>query len=212
MLRCGPLVSLAVATLLVASGCRSSAAVEAPAPPAGASSRPSPTAMTPTTHSAGSSVTTGEPTTATGPQATGVAAVGLGQRQFTYLGQIIVYGVAYPAQGTGRARPRRLEGTRAAVVDIKVCANGDVDGDGNSFDPSSFQVQDERDHTYPFLSGDVGARSPNLADSVSGLEPPQQGLCRRGWLTFELPTATSIQSVRYNPLGGGIPLTWRVRQ
>ena len=98
-----------------------------------------------------------------------------------------------------------------AVADIKVCANGTVDDDGYGFDASNFQLTDRDGRTYEFWNVQVGARSPNLTDSVSGLDTPRKGSCKRGWLTFELPPRTKIQSVDYNPSGGGTPLTWRVR-
>lgn len=57
----------------------------------------------------------------------------------------------------------------------------------------------------------IGARSPNLTDAVSGLDTPRKGACKRGWLTFQLPPKTKVASVEYAPSGGGTPLTWQVR-
>jgi hypothetical protein len=61
-----------------------------------------------------------------------------------------------------------------AVADIKVCANGTVDDDGYGFDASNFQLTDRDDRTYEFWNVPVGARSPNLTDSVSSLDTPRR--------------------------------------
>jgi hypothetical protein len=133
----------------------------------------------------------------------------LGQTQSTDLGKATVYDVDFPVAGTGSAQDIRSKGKQFAVVDIKVCANGTEDDDGYNFDASNFELTDKDSRTYDFWNVQIGARSPNLMDSVNGNDAQRKGSCKRGWLTFQLPAKTKIKSVDYNP-SGGTPLTWRV--
>jgi hypothetical protein len=91
------------------------------------------TTISPTSPPTSPAATTRPTTTAPEPK--------LGQRQTTNLGQVIVYSVKFPVDGTDQARNIRTKGMQFA----------------------------------------------------------------------ELPPRTRIQSLDYNPSGGGTPLTWRVR-
>lgn len=162
----------------------------------------------PTTQSPSPVPTTAEPTTVP-PEP---VAPKLGQEQTTELGTATVYSVKFPVQDADEsARDIRDDGMQFAVVDIKVCANGETDADGYGFDAGNFQITDSQSRAYEFWNVQVGARSPNLTDSVSGLDTPRKGACKRGWLTFQLPPRTRVASVEYTPSGGGTPLTWQVR-
>lgn len=218
------LAGLVTITTLIVAGCGGDSPAEAPPPPAatGSPSNPaaasSPTA-TPSPTAPPSPTATPSPTASPSPTATPSATTAapepagpkLGQRQITDLGQAIVYSVKFPVEGMEQARDIRTKGTQFAVADIQVCANGTVDADGYGFDAGNFQLTDRDSRTYEFWNVQIGARSPNLVDSVSSLDTPRKGSCKRGWLTFELPPRTRVQSVDYNPSGGGTPLTWRVR-
>lgn len=198
--------------MLIVAGCGGGTPTGAPTSAASVeTSSSSPATTTSASASATPTPTTG-PTPTAGPTAAErePALPRLGQRQRTNLGQVIVYSVKFPVEGTDDARGIRTKGTRFAVVDIKACANGSVDADGYGFDASNFQLTDDDDRTYEFWNVQVGARSPNLTDSLSALDTPRKGACKRGWLTFELPPKTKVRSVDYNPTGGGTPLTWRV--
>jgi hypothetical protein len=203
------LTGLVASTVLIAAGCGGGPGGQASAPPSATTPSVATTTMSPTTTPPTSPAATTRPTTTTKPKP---AEPKVGQRQTTNLGTAIVYSVKFPVQGTSQARDIRTKGTKFAVADIKVCANGTVDDDGYGFDAGNFQLTDTDDRTYEFWNVQIGARSPNLVDSVSGLDKPRKGSCKRGWLTFELPPRTKIKSVDYNPSGGGTPLTWRVRK
>lgn len=135
----------------------------------------------------------------------------LGQKQTTDLGDLTVYSVKFPVQAQDDVASRiRTKGMQFAVADIKACSNGTTDGDGYGVSISDFQLVDTDSRTYTFWNVQVGARSPNLVDSLSALATPRAGACKRGWLTFELPPKTRIVSVEFAP-SGGLPLTWKVR-
>lgn len=169
---------------------------------------PAPTSPSATTPSPSPASTTAEPTT----EAPAPAVPKLGQKQTTTLGTATVYAVKFPVQAQDEtARDIRDKGFEFAVADIKVCSNGVVDEDGYGFDASNFQLTDSQAQTYEFWNVQVGARSPNLSDSVSALDTPRKGACKRGWLTFQLPPKTKVVAVEYAPSGGSAPLTWQVR-
>jgi hypothetical protein len=136
----------------------------------------------------------------------------LGDKQTTELGTATVYAVKFPVKADDWvARDIKDKGVEFAVADIKVCANGEVDEDGYGFDAGDFQLVDIDSRTYEFWNVQVGARSPNLTDSVGfGTDKPRKGSCKRGWLTFQVPPKTKIASVEY--VSSGSPLTWQVRK
>ncbi|MFU8873207.1 hypothetical protein [Micromonospora sp. SL4-19] len=134
----------------------------------------------------------------------------LGQKQVTELGDITVYSIKFPVQAQNDVATRiRTKGMQFAVADIKVCSNGTVNADGYGFSVSDFQLVDTDSRAYTFWNVQVGARSPNLTDTVSSVDTPRKGACKRGWLTFELPPKTRIESVEYSPYDG-TPLVWTV--
>lgn len=137
----------------------------------------------------------------------------LGTTQTTDLGEATVYSVKFPVKAQdSTANAIRDKGMQFAVADIKVCANGQVDADGYGFSASNFLLVDVDARTYEFWNVQVGARSPNLTDSVGfGTDTPRKGSCKRGWLTFQLPPNSKIVAAEYSPSGGGTPLTWKVR-
>jgi hypothetical protein len=166
-----------------------------------------PSSLPPTTAPVTTPPTT-EPTTAA-PEPTQPK---LGQKQSTDLGDATVYSVKFPVQAQDEtARSIRDEGMQFAVADIKVCSNGTVNEDGYGFDASDFQLVDSEARAYEFWNVQVGARSPNLTDSLGfGTDTPRKGSCKRGWLTFQLPPKTKIASVEY-VTSSGLPLSWTVR-
>lgn len=179
-----------------------------PAPPAAAIA-PSP-APTTTAPAPGPTPTTATPTT----KAPEPEVPGLGDKQTTDLGTATVYSVKFPVRAADEtARAIKDKGTEFAVADIKVCSNGVVDDDGYGFDAGDFQLVDTESQAYEFWNVQVGARSPNLTDTVGfGNDTPRKGSCKRGWLTFELPPKTKVATVEYAPAGGSTPLTWQVRK
>lgn len=190
---------LAAGALLLA-GCGGEPEVNQPP----AATAPSPT---PTTPAPSPTPTTAEPTT----EPPEPALPKLGQKQTTDLGTATVYSVKFPVQASGTAARIRDKGMQFAVADIKVCSNGEVDEDGYAFDAGNFQLVDDQARAYEFWNVQVSARSPNLVDSVSALDTPRKGSCKRGWLTFQLPPKTKVASVDYST-SGGTPLTWQVKE
>lgn len=139
------------------------------------------------------------------------AAPKLGKTQTTDLGTATVYAVKFPVKAQdSTATDIRDAGMQFAIADIKVCANGSTNADGYGFDASDFLLVDSDARTYEFWNVQLGARSPNLTETVGfGLDTPRKGSCKRGWLTFQLPPKTKIVSVEYS--SDGAPLVWQVR-
>ncbi|MEV4619935.1 excalibur calcium-binding domain-containing protein [Asanoa sp. NPDC049573] len=132
----------------------------------------------------------------------------LGQKQTTALGDATVYAVRFPVTAQDEtATAIRTAGMQFAVADIKVCSNGTVDSDGYTFDYSDFTLVASDDTAFSFWNVQVGARSPNLTDTLSSLNLMRAGSCRRGWLTFEVPPKTKLKAVEYTS-SGGVPLVW----
>jgi hypothetical protein len=194
--RSAPVLAVLAASALALAGCGGD---PEPVPPAAAASTtPDPTP--PPSPAA-------EPTT----EAPEPAAPKLGDKQTTELGTATVYAVKFPVRADDEtARDIADKGTQFAVADIKVCANGEVDEDGYGFDAGNFQLVDTQSRAYEYWNVQVGARSPNLTDSVSGVDTPRKGSCKRGWLTFQLPPKAKIASVEY--VSSGTPLTWQVKK
>ncbi|WP_327042832.1 hypothetical protein OG400_12495 [Micromonospora ureilytica] len=199
------LTALAAALGLVAvAGCGSTS------DPQGSGPSTTPSATTSPSPSPSAAVSL-SPTPATSTSPPAPAEPKLGQKQATDLGDVTVYSVKFPVQAQNDvATSIRTKGTQFAVADIKACSNGTTDGDGYGFSISDFQLIDTESRTYTFWNVQVGARSPNLTDSLSSVATPRAGACKRGWLTFELPPKTRIVSVEFAP-SGGLPLSWKVR-
>ena len=132
----------------------------------------------------------------------------VGDTQQTDLGTVTVYKVDFPADNP-QNQEIATKGTAPAVVDIKVCGNGTATSDGYWFDASSFLLTDAGGRNYSFWNVQVGAREPNLTDALP-LEAPKGKVCRRGWLTFELPPEANLVSVDYGPYEG-TALSWAKR-
>lgn len=193
-----PRLLVAAALLALLAGCGDAD------PQAGATTPP---AAQPTTPPA-TDPPTSEPTTEAPPPAP--ADPKLGATQTTDLGKVTVYAVKFPVSPQDDSAARiRTKGTAFAVADIKVCSNGTTNADGYGFGIEDFQLIDTSDSAYTFWNVQIGARSPNLTDSVSGLDTPRAGSCKRGWLTFELPPKAKVKTVEYAP-NGGTPLVWTV--
>jgi hypothetical protein len=192
----------ALITVMSVSACGND---DPPAEPAAA-----PPASTAPTVAPSSAAPTTEPTTP--PATTEPPQPKLGQTQQTDLGTATVYAVKFPVTAQDDVATQiRDKGMQFAVADIKVCSNGATNADGYGFDTSDFQLVDVDSRAYEFWNVQVGARSPNLSDTLGfGNENPRKGSCKRGWLTFQLPPKTKIASVEYSPYDG-TPLTWQVR-
>ena len=132
----------------------------------------------------------------------------VGDTQQTDLGAVTVYKVEFPASDPEN-QDIATKGTAPAVVDLKACGNGTATSDGYWFDASSFLLTDAGGRNYSYWNVQVGAREPNLTDALP-LDAPKGGVCRRGWLTFELPPKAEIVSVDYGPYEGA-GLSWATR-
>ena len=180
------LVTLAaVCTIATIAGCGidDKAAPPPAVAPASASTAPSSTSTT--------EPSTTQPTTPAEPK--------LGQQQITDLGTAAVYAVRFPVKASDDvANSIRDKGMQFAVADIKVCSNGSVDSDGYGFSASNLVLVDTDANAYEFWNVQVGAKNPNLTDTVGfGTDKPRASSCKRGWLTFQLPPKTQIATVEY---------------
>lgn len=193
------LPTIALSALVSVSACGSGKETAAPA---------APTFVTPATTP---STTAPSAPASTVPATTEPAEPKLGQAQETDLGTATVYAVKFPVTAADDvARAIRDKGMQFAVADIKACSNGTTDDDGYGFDAGDFVLVDSDDRAYEFWNVQVGARSPNLTDTLGfGLDKPRGGSCKRGWLTFQVPPKTKIVAVEYN--SSGTPLVWKVR-
>lgn len=134
----------------------------------------------------------------------------LGDKQESALGDLTVYAIKFPVKPQDSTASRiKTAGTQFAIADIKACSNGTVDDDGYGPDASNFFLRDTQDSTYGYWNVQIGARSPNLTDSLVGSDQPRKGSCKRGWLTFEVPPGTRIKAVDYTSSSSS--LTWLAR-
>jgi hypothetical protein len=196
------LTATAAIALMSVSGCGGDQK-----PTAGTPTSSTPTAVTTAPSLPASTEPTVPPTTEPPPPADPK----LGQTQTTTLGTATVYAVKFPVKAQdSTANDIRDKGMLFAVADIKACSNGEVNEDGYGFDASDFQLVDTESRTYEFWNVQLGAKAPNLTNSLGfGTETPRKGSCKRGWLTFQVPPKTKITAVEYNP-SGGTPLVWKV--
>jgi hypothetical protein len=130
-----------------------------------------------------------------------------GDHQTTDLGPITVFALKFPvAPQDDMANRIATKGMQFAVADIKVCSNGTKTSDGYMFSAEDFQVVDTEDRSYTFWNVQIGARSPNLTDSLT--DTMRAGSCTRGWLTFQLPPKAKVRSVEFAPYEG-TALSWQ---
>lgn len=114
--------------------------------------------------------------------------VALGQSATTADGVVTVYSVAFPYPAHGEAADIKDAGDDFAVADIKFCPTT------SEVDVGNFQLSATDDRTFGFWNVQIGARDPNLPDS---LMQPVVGRCTRGYLTFEVTHGEKLSFIAY---------------
>ena len=187
--------SLILVIILVLAGCASDDAGTTAAERTATATRSSPASKSP------SLTPTSRPTPIT---TTPPPIPALGVEQSTTNGEVTVYAVEFPVEAQHRAAEGiATEGTDFAVADIQACVGAAT----ASYYPSDFLLVTADNRTYSFWNVQIGAREPNLTDSMRDVPA---GQCTRGYLTFELPPDAQVAQVRYSPSSGGLPLLWAV--
>lgn len=177
--------------LVLLTGCGGSDAEDAAASP-NASALPSPAAFP-------SPSPTVEPSPSASPSPP--SPIALGSSQAGDLGDITVYTVNNPVKPQDSSADRiATDGTEFAVADIKLCATATTE----EYSPSDWQVKDAEDRAYPFWNVQIGAKDPNLTDTMRNIAA---GDCTRGFLTFEVLDGTTLTEIVYAPFDGA-PLSW----
>jgi hypothetical protein len=92
------------------------------------------------------------------------------------------------------------DGHQFAAADVEYCAGPS----GDRFGPSSFEFQLAMpDNTRLRSTNSAGLQQPTLEST-----PLQAGECIRGWINYEVPTATSPRFLIYT--SGGAAARWRL--
>jgi hypothetical protein len=116
-------------------------------------------------------------------------------------GTITVYGLEFPVVGSSSAEWIKTPGTSFAVADVEVCPQiGPV-----RVLELDFRVTTSDNRQWENFNTQVGARDPRFG----GDELPA-GLCRRGWITFEVGDGSTVTGIVYeggNHWNGASPIS-----
>jgi hypothetical protein len=120
---------------------------------------------------------------------------------------VTVHQVLYPVDGTAAARAIRDPDMVFAAVDLTICPiSMDTSRAGYT---GGVLLHDADDRVFAYWNVQISAVNPSLNRGSW----PHPGSCARGWLTFEVPTGTTLRSVTYTAGGNGPgdTLVWLLR-